>query len=433
MRERGGARYVALQTLKKCDRSGQYSNIALDHALGAAGLSESDRALATSLFYGVIERTITLDYYISRLSKIPMEKLDDEALYALRLGLYQLRYLDRVPDHAAINETVGLCSARTRGFVNALLREYTRRAESIALPDVAHDPIYALSVRYSVGERLVSRLCDIYGAERTESILYAFGRVGGTTLRTNTLRISRDELCSLVGGEALPLSPYAVSVKGQVSALEGFSDGLFFVQDQASQICASALGAVEGETVVDTCAAPGSKSFSLAIDMKNTGKIYSFDLHKNKLSLIESGAKRLGIDIISVAQRDAREPDRELIGKADRVLCDVPCSGFGVLGKKPELRYKDPGESVRLPEIQADILESSARYLRKGGVLVYSTCTVLPEENEENILKFLSRHKEFSLEPFEVGELECRRGMMTFLPDEHGTDGFFIARLRRSK
>ena len=181
--------------------------------------------------------------------------------------------------------------------------------------------------------------------------------------------------------------------------------------------------------MVDTCSCPGSKSFGIALDMKNEGELYSFDLHRNKLSLVTSSAKRLGIDIIKTEERDARNPREDLLGKVDRVLCDVPCSGFGVLKKKPELRYKDPKASAALPDIQYNILENSARYLKAGGVLVYSTCTIFPEENEDNVKKFLENHKEFALCPFEVGALRCDKGMLTFLPDEYGTDGFFIAKL----
>ncbi len=423
------SRQIALTTLKRCERSGQYSNIALDNALRGCELSQSDRALTAALFYGVIERKITLDHYIEKLSSRPLSDIDEDTLWALRLGIYQLKYLDRIPDHAAINETVSLCSRRTSGFVNAILRSFTRQAGEISLPDTESGDIYALSVKYSVCEPLVKRLCDIYGAKRCESILSAFCKTAPTTLRANTLKISRDELCERVGGEKTEYSPYGIRVKGDIASLSGFDEGLFYVQDEASQICAAALGAREGELVVDTCSCPGSKSFGIAIDMKNSGELYSFDLHGNKLSLVELSAKRLGINIISTEQRDARKPREELLGRVDRVLCDVPCSGFGVLAKKPEIRYKDPEVSKDLPAIQRDILEASSRYLRSGGVLVYSTCTVFPEENEENIRDFLKKHGEFSLCPFEVGGFSCAAGMVTLLPDEYGTDGFFIAKL----
>jgi 16S rRNA (cytosine967-C5)-methyltransferase len=247
----------------------------------------------------------------------------------------------------------------------------------------------------------------------------------------NTLKISRDELCERLGGERTRYSQTGVRVSGKIASLYGFDEGLFFVQDEASQICTAALGAKSGDCVIDTCSCPGSKSFGAAIDMNNEGRVYSFDLHANKLSLVESSAKRLGIGIIETEERDGRKPREELLGKADRVLCDVPCSGFGVLGKKPELRYKDPAASAALPDIQLAILEASSNYVKNGGVLVYSTCTVLPEENEKNIERFLASHKEFELCGFEVGELRCPEGMITLLPDEHGTDGFFVAKMVR--
>ena len=422
-------RAVAFEALKKCEASGQFSNIALDLALKRNELSGSDRALVTTLFYGVIERKITLDYFISALSSRNIDGIDRDTRMLLRLGIYQLRFLDRIPDHAAINETVSLASRKTSGFVNAILRAYTRNAKAIEMPKRKDGEARELSVRFSIGEALAERFLGVFGYERTESIFASLEGKEAITLRANTLRISRDELCSALGALPTELSPVGVKTSGQVTSLYGYDDGLFYVQDEASQLCAMALGARAGERVIDTCSCPGSKSFGIALDMNNEGELYSFDLHENKLSLVSSSAKRLGIDIIKTEQRDARQPCEDLIGTADRVLCDVPCSGFGVLKKKPELRYKDPDASAALPDIQYDILESSVRYLKVGGVLVYSTCTVLPEENEKNIERFLSKHKEVSLCPFEVGKLRCERGMVTFLPDEYGTDGFFIAKL----
>ena len=213
--------------------------------------------------------------------------------------------------------------------------------------------------------------------------------------------------------------------------MHGFSDGLFFVQDEASQICVGALGAKAEERVIDSCSCPGSKTFGIAIEMENKGEIFAFDLHKNKLSLVLSGAKRLGIDIIKTDAHDAREPIEELFDSADRVLCDVPCSGFGVIAKKPELRYKDPADSERLPDIQLAILKNCSRYLKRGGTLVYSTCTVFSEENEKNVRRFLDESPKFELCPFEYGDFVCESGMATLLPNTHGTDGFFVAKLVR--
>jgi len=424
------ARETALITLKKCIRSGQYSNIALDNALTKSDLKDSDRALAAALFYGVIEKKITLDFYISRLSSRPLDEIDGDILTILRLGIYQLAFLDRIPDHAAINETVSLAPAKRRGFVNAVLRSYLREKGKIELPD---DKTEYLSVKYSVCPELAEKFINVYGYERAEKILAGFSHAGGTTLRVNTVKTTVVELANKLSAERTSISPYGLHVKGQITALEGFDDGLFYVQDEASQIAAASLGAREGETVIDVCSCPGSKTFGAAMDMKNRGKIYSFDLHANKLSLVVSSAKRLGIDIIETEARDAREPREELVGKADRVICDVPCSGFGVLGKKPELRYKDPAVSRGLPAVQYDILTASSTYLKAGGTLVYSTCTVFPEENEDNVNKFLKNNPDFALAPFSVGNFECKTGMMTFLPDEYATDGFFVAKMVKIK
>ncbi len=425
------ARQAAYSLLLKCECSGQYSNIAIDHALSESRMKDIDKALTSALFYGVIERRITLDYYISKLSSRPLCKIDRETLTAARMGIYQLEFMDKIPPHAAVNETVGLVKHSSKGFVNALLRSYMRLEEPIALPD-KDDITKYLSVAYSVNESLAARLVSDLGAEGAEEYLAATLRTPLTTLRVNTLKVTREELASHIDG-ATPtsLSPAGLYAGGAVREMHGFSDGLFFVQDEASQICVGALGAKQGERVLDVCSCPGSKSFGLAIEMENRGEILAFDLHKNKLSLVLSGAERLGIDIIKAEAHDAREPIEELFESADRVLCDVPCSGFGVIAKKPELRYKDPVESERLPEIQLAILENCSRYLKRGGTLVYSTCTVLSEENENNVRRFLDNDPDFELCPFEYGGFVCESGMATLLPNTHGTDGFFVAKLIR--
>ncbi len=427
------ARAVALELLLKAEKTRQFSNIALDKALERSELSDADRRLTAALFYGVIERRLTLDYRIAELSSRPLNEIDAQTLCVLRLGIYQLTYMDKIPPHAAINETVDLCSRRTKGFVNAILRSHTRGADML-LPNKHTDLVKYLSVKYSVAIPLCEKFIDSYGETRTESILEAFCRQAPTTLRVNTLKIQTDELCSrLDGGDRASLSPHAIYAKGAVRELYGFDDGLFFVQDEASQLCVEVLGALEGETVMDICACPGSKSFGAAINMKNKGRVLAFDLHASKLSLILKSAERLGINIIEVVQQDGRMPLEQYFGNADRVLCDVPCSGFGVLSKKPELRYKDPIESASLPDIQLAILENACRYVKDGGTLVYSTCTVFPEENEQNVLRFLERHGEFSLTPFTVGKLNVDEGYITLLPDEYPTDGFFIAKLTKGK
>ena len=434
------ARSIAFKILLDAMRRSTYSNIALDRELSRAELSDADKALCSVIVLGVTERALTLDSIIDALASSP-EDIDADARALLRMGIYQIAFLDRIPDHAAVNETVALAPRRLRGFVNAVLRSYLRaRAsgeEDLLFPKKEEDIIGYLSLKYSFPREVAKRFSEIYGYERAEKIFEIFNRAPLMTLRINTLKISRDEYVALLEENAIEyvlsdkLSD-AVKVRGVAySALPGASDGYFFIQDEASQMCVEVLGAQAGDRVIDVCSCPGSKSFGAAIKMKNEGEIFSFDLHKSKLSLIENGAERLGINIIKAAERDGRKPDEELFGSADRVLCDVPCSGLGVIAKKPEIRYKSLSDFERLPEIQYGILSASADYLKVGGYLVYSTCTVLPEENRENVIRFLSEYQNFEAVDFTVGGRESEGGMLSLSPDTDGTDGFFIAKMRR--
>ena len=431
------ARRLAADLLLRCENDNVYANLVLDTALRRHRLSDADRALVTTLVYGCVEKKLTLDYLIAALSDRPVDDLDTEARVLLRMGLYQLRFLDRIPDHAAVSETVSLSSRRFRGFVNAILRAYTRTGADIALPDRQVAPLDYLSVRYSYPAPLCERLVAAYGLDKTERLLAAWDTPPALTLRVNTRKISVKDLAAKLtaaGHEVSPAlhAPTALRLSGgNPTALPGFAEGEFFVQDEASQLCTLAVGAAPDMTVLDVCACPGSKSFGMAIDMDGRGTLRAFDLHENKLSLIASGAARLGLDNVVASARDGRDFDPALEESADRVLCDVPCSGFGVLAKKPEIRYKDLSECERLPDIQLAILENASRYVRSGGCLVYSTCTILPEENEGNVARFLARHAEFRPCDFTVGDLCSTDGCLTLTPDEHGTDGFFIAKLTK--
>ena len=424
------ARELAYGLLTKAENSRQYSNIALDNALSKSDLSPIDKGLVSAIFYGVLERRLTLDYQISQLSSRKLEEIDISALIALRMGIYQIIYLDRIPAHAAINETVELCPKKLRGFTNAILRSFLR-GKKLFLPE-KNDTVNYLSVRYSISVPLLKRFLLIFGEEDTVALLEALNQPQKTTVRANTLLTDRDSLLmNIPNSTPTKNSSNGIYVKGSVRELYGFNEGLFFVQDEASQICVEALGAKPDELIMDICACPGSKSFGAAIEMNNKGNIFAFDLHENKLSLVINNAKRLRIDIINTAKCDGREFLENFEEKADRIICDVPCSGFGVLAKKPELRYKDPNESSALPKIQSDILDNACRYLKKGGTLIYSTCTLFPEENENNVRTFLSRHPDFSLIPWSVGSISADNGMITLLPHIHNTDGFFIAKLIR--
>ena len=434
------ARELAYQILKTASKGDTYSNIAIDNALKKNQLPDADRGLLTNIVMGVTERRLTLDHLIDRLASDP-SKVQDDVRVLLRMGIYQVIFLDRIPEYAAVNETVALATSRSRGFVNAIMRELLRRIKKGELealfPDEKSDEIEYLSVKHSFPKDVCQKFTEIYGYERAQNIFEIFNKAPKLTLRINTIKISRDGYAKLLDEAGIE---YELSARLEnailldnvsFSGLPGFEDGLFFVQDEASQICVEALGAMPGDRVIDACSCPGSKSFGTAIRMENKGAIRSFDLHESKLKLISKGAERLGIDVIRASVRDGRAFDPDMNESADRVLCDVPCSGLGVIAKKPEIRYKGIDDFARLPEIQKAILENCSKYVKIGGVLVYSTCTVLPEENEINVKAFLKDHGEFEPVDFEVGDVKSENGMLSLAPDIHGTDGFFVAKMKR--
>jgi len=426
-----GARALTLDLLVRAEAAGQYADRALSAALDRAELSPADRGFVTALFYGVTERRVTLDAIIDDRAKLAPSAIEMRVRTILRMALYQLLYLDRVPDHAAINEAVELTPRRSKGFVNALLRSFCRDGKKLpVLPEDA--PASArFSVAYAVPVPLAERLIGIFGQTRAESVLAAFTHHPPHTVRVNTLHESREAFIASVPGSApTPYAPHGVILPPEAPLLDLVRAGRCFVEDEASQIAVAVLGARPGERVLDLCAAPGSKSFGAALDMGDRGEVWSFDLHENKLSLIRDGAARLGLTCLHVAAADARAADPAKLGTFGRVLCDVPCSGLGVLWKKPDVRFKDFDGAKGLLPVQAAILAAGANCVKKGGLLVYSTCTLLPEENEEQVRRFLEAHPDFTPEHFDVNGLAAD-GTITLLPDVHDTDGFFVAALRK--
>ena len=423
-------RALAISSLVRWRSQGKYSNLEVAAVLSRSELDSRDRAFYTALVYGCVERALTLDYALTALSSRPLDKLDDETRCAAHVGLYQLLYMDRVPDHAAVDATVDAAPRRSRGFVNALLRAFLRAGKKIDLPEDERDRV---SVEYSMPRALVDRFADEY-PDRYEAIVASTVRRRPTVLRVNTLKTSAAEALGLLG-EGARLSQYfgdLIEIEGESEAvLRGIERGLWFVQDASSRAAAHVLCACPGSLVVDCCAAPGGKTFSLAIDMEDRGELRSFDLHENKISLICGGAARLGLTCVHAACRDARECDPALVGRADFVLCDAPCSGFGVISKKPDIKYKDISDAARLPEVQYDILSSASRYVRDGGALVYSTCTLSRAENEGVFGRFLAEHADFVPTDFEALGKKSAGGMLTLFPDEGSFDGFFIARCER--
>ncbi len=422
-------RALAYQILERCAAAGSYSNLALDATIRREELAGVDRAFLTTLVYGTIEKQHTIDYYLGQICRRAFAGLDGRVQTILRLGAYQILYLSRVPNHAACNESAELAKRYVRHavpFVNGTLRTLVRMGENLPTPP-AEDVDLTLSVRYSVPTWLCRLWREQYGAEKTEVILAACATPPPMTLRTNTLRTTRDALCRTLCAAGIDAKPAAneagiiLPEKCAVSELQPLADGTAFVEDLASQMTVSALDAHPDMCVADICACPGGKSFSIAMEMENRGVLESFDLHERKLSLITDGAARLGITILTAACRDGSKPDPARAARYDRVLCDVPCSGLGVLAKKPDLRHKTEAEIARLPAIQQNILRASADLVKAGGVLVYSTCTLHNTENEENVTAFLAARPDYTL-------VEMR----TFFPDTDRTDGFFYAKLTRN-
>ena len=433
-------REAAFLSLGKCLCGDKFSNLELDSAIKKYGFSPSDKAFFTTLVYGVIEKKLTLDYVIGHFSSKPIDKIEPKLINILRLGAYQIIYLDRTPDSAAVNESVELAKKHTHkgtsGFVNGILRNIARNKNALPFPDRSGDPMGYLSVKYSLPIWLCQKWSEDYGENKAEEILSAVNVNPPITLRVNTLKTTRDELLARLRSKGIDAEKTSLSGNGvklmksvAVSELDVLDEGLCYVQDEASQLCVSALGAKAEETVIDTCSCPGGKSFGIAMDMGNKGRLISLDIHESKLSLVKNGAEKLGISIIDASVHNGSTPKDELIGKADRVLTDAPCSGLGVIAKKPDLRHKSFDDISRLPDIQYKILCSSSEYVKSGGVLVYSTCTLNKDENERVVEKFLENNGEFSLS----GEgMPFDEPMLTLFPSEHGTDGFFIAKMIRA-
>lgn len=436
------ARLTAAKLLLRMDSGASYSNILLDSALSEQGLSERDKAFAAALFYGVTERKMTLNYIIAQNSSMPFEKIEKETAAVLRLGLYQLLYMPSVPESAAVNESVKLCRKlklfSSEGFVNGILRNFLRKNKAVTYVGLSDEE--RLSVEYSCPLWLAKKWKEEYGSENAIKAMEASLGAPPLFARVNTTRISDDELVEALGKEGVsaeknPKLGGCVRLRksGDIERLKAFKYGLFHIQDVSSQLCCLTLRPIVNETVIDVCAAPGGKSFTMAELMGNNGRILSLDLYDARANLIADGARRLGLKIIEARQNNAVRFD-ETLPKADRVLCDVPCSGLGVIRRKPEIKYKSESEFDELPTLQRAILEVSSQYVKVGGTLVYSTCTLSRRENDGVAQDFAQSHPEFSPivqpVPYEGAENSPIR---TYFPDKDGGDGFFTAAFRRVK
>lgn len=434
----GDGRKAALTALEKCRRAGAWSDAVLGAVMDRAALAPRDRGLAATLCYGVLQNRLLLDHVTEQLSDIPLRAVEPKVLDILRLSLYQLLLLDRIPAAAAVNEAVRLCRelgcGRAAGYVNAVLRRAA--AGTYTLPEGTDAE--ALSLRYSHPLWLTELLLARLGPGETEALLRCHNSAPPTALQVNTLRTDAAALRAALeaaGGDVQPhpTLPDCLLLRhaGALTALPAFRDGWCFVQDAAANLAVRAAGLRPGQTVLDVCAAPGGKSFAAAI-LGGDGAVLACDLHEKKLKRISEGAQRLGLTALSVQAMDARSFHQPFEGRFDLVIADVPCSGLGVIRKKPDIRYKDPAELSGLPEIQAAILRNVCRYVAPGGLLLYSTCTVRREENEETVAGFLAEQPGFAPEEFSLpGALRSENGMLQLWPQRHGTDGFFIAKLRR--
>ncbi len=438
-------RKIAFNTLYRVLHDEAYSALVINNAIKDNKLDKLDAGFLSRLVYGVLERKILLDYIVSQYSKVKPKKLDNKTLLLLELGLFQILFMEKVPDSAAVNECVKLSKKvgayKSSGFINAVLRNFLRNDSKYTLPDES-DFVLHLSVKYSCPEYLVRMWIDQYGEENTIGILSGLDSRPPLTIRVNTLKCSKTELVKSLESENVVVSniPFlnnALNIEntGSIEELTAYKNGWFYVQDSASQLSCEMLGAKEGMVVCDVCAAPGGKSVYTAISMNNIGVVHSYDMYEHKIHLIKNAADRLSIKIIDANVRDALDKDNR-IPKCDRLICDVPCSGFGIIRRKPEIRYKKATIVDNLPQLQYSILCNNADMLSIGGVLVYSTCTLNDSENKEVVDRFLADHDDFVAEPLQLPVGVSRfidepDNMLTLLPFRNMTDGFFIAKFRK--
>ena len=393
-------RKLAANILIKIENDGAYSNLALNSFFKDCDISSQDKAFVTTLVYGVIERKITIDYVLRKFIKTTIKKIQDFTLANLRLAIYQILFLDKIPESAAVNEAVKLVKnskeSRNSGFVNAVLRNVLREDNLMPTGDRVED----LSIIYSCPVEVINSFINDYGIENAKSLLQESLKPAPITVRVNTLKCSVNDFVDKIGVETEVILPEGAVLfkKGiSVSNCNLYNNGYYFVEDTASQTAVLVLSPQKGERMLDMCAAPGGKTFASAILMENVGEIISCDLYSHKVSLIENGAKRLGLDIISPLVCDATEYNPDL-GKFDCILCDVPCSGLGIIRRKPEIKYKNPAKFEDLPALQYTILTNAVKYLKKGGRILYSTCTLRKAENEKVIERFLKENNNFTLQ-----------------------------------
>ncbi|WP_449024274.1 16S rRNA (cytosine(967)-C(5))-methyltransferase RsmB [Peptostreptococcus stomatis] len=444
------ARYLAYKILFDIEVNGNYSNMALNKYLNEAGLDDQDKGFVTELVYGIIEKKRYLDYMINKVSKIKVRKMQHSVKLVLRMGVYQLVYMDGVTNYAAINESVNIMKKldkRSASFVNAVLRNISRNLDEVK--DISLNTVDKLAIYYSYENWIVENLVKEYGFERTEAILRALSQKPNIYLRVNRTKLrpgqSMDYLVGQIIGRLIDQGLEASRVEGLEEAIKVkglksidkhplFREGYVSVQDISSILVAKVMDPKRESRVLDLCAAPGGKSTHIGELMENTGHLISQDIFDHKIKLMNTYAERLGLKNMEAKLGDALVLNDDYIGKFDYVLCDVPCSGMGIVRRKPEIKYKKEDEVENLPNLQYQILENASSYLKEGGILIYSTCTIFKQENTDVVDRFLNNHKDFDLDdlgPIKeflgIGDM----GLVKILPDRYEMDGFFICRMKK--
>ncbi|GAB6117869.1 16S rRNA (cytosine(967)-C(5))-methyltransferase RsmB [Thermoanaerobacter brockii subsp. lactiethylicus] len=441
-------REIAYKILQEVLSKEAYANISFNKHLKGQELKEIDRGFTKELVFGVIERKYTLDFILSFfVNKAP----DLKTMIFLEMGLYQLLYMDKVPSYAAINETVNIAKKvlgiKRANFINAVLRNYDREKERVIFPDKERDLKQYLKVTYSYPDWIVERLLNNYDEEKAEALLKSLNERPEICYRVNTLKIDIEDLKRLLDSDGIAYKKGYYLEEALYIAIKNpeshqlYKEGFIYIQDEASMLVSKILNPKEGETVIDVCAAPGGKTTHIAQLMKNNGKVVAFDLHPHRLELIKENCKRLGITNVKTEAFDSTFVNKKYLEKADKVLADVPCTGIGIIRKKPDIKLKNytRKEISELIETQYKILDSSSKYVKKGGFLVYSTCTIGKEENQNVIMKFLKEHPDFKLVdikaemPSGLNIETASLGYVQTTPLEHEIDGFFISKLRRIK
>lgn len=439
-------REIAIKILNEIDKEKAYSNISITRNMDKE-LSELDESFIREIVYGVVENKLLIDWVINKFSNIKIKKISPMILEILRIGIYQIMFMDKIPDSAAVNESVKLAKKYGHkgsiSYVNALLRNISKNKTNIMLPDKNFNPAEYLSIKYSHPKWMVEKWIRDFGITFTEELCIANNKRPKLNIRVNTLKISKQDLMNKLQNKGFSVSEgkYAddciiVDNPVRITDTDEFKDGLFQIQDESSMLVAQIMDPKPGDFVVDVCSAPGGKTTHIAQRMNNSGKIIARDIHQHKLELIKSNVKRLGINIIELERYDALDLDEKLVGRADCCLVDAPCSGLGLIRRKPDIKWnKNKDDLLKITELQYKILTNSSKYIKRGGTLIYSTCTIQREENIYLINRFIEENPDFMLKGFEnlINDDELKKlaknGYIELYPNINDTDGFFIAKM----